>query len=558
MADAEKALGNEQFKAGNYPQAIEHFSKAIGISPNHVLYSNRSACHAALGDYDQALRDAEQCIALKADWGKGYGRKGAALHGKGAFDEAVTAYQAGLKVEPGLAMLTNGLEDAKREAAARSQGGGDDGIGGLGNVFSQPDVLAKIAANPQTAAFLADPTFKAKLEELRTNPQSISKHLQDQRVLSVMGMLMGVNIQTPDTFNAGASAAPPPPKKEPVPEPVVELTPEEQERKAKKAKADQHKEQGNTAYKSKNFDEAIQHYEKAIEELPDEMTYYNNMAAVKMEMKDFDGCVETCKKGIEVGRAARADYKLVAKAYARIGNAYKKQGMLSEAIRAYEDSLMEDRTEEVQKLLKQTSAAKRKADEESYMSPEKCEEARQQGNELFKQGKFPEAIAKYEEAMKRDPKAHLPYSNRAACYQKLMEWQLALKDADKCVEMEPGFVKGWSRKASIHVYLKEFHKALDAYNSVLKIEPENEDAKAQIENVLQMVNQSNASGEVDKERQARAMADPEIQAIIGDPQMRSILGEMQSDPKKAQAAMNDPLMAAKLQKLIAAGVLQVR
>ena len=34
------------------------------------------------------------------------------------------------------------------------------------------------------------------------------------------------------------------------------------------------------------------------------------------------------------------------------------------------------------------------ADEESYMSPEKCEEARQEGNELFKQGKYPEAIAK--------------------------------------------------------------------------------------------------------------------------------------------------------------------
>ena len=33
--------------------------------------------------------------------------------------------------------------------------------------------------------------------------------------------------------------------------------------------------------------------------------------------------------------------------------------------------------------------------------------------------------------------------------------------------------------------------------------------------------------------QARAMADPEIQQILGDPQMRSILQEMQSDPKKA-------------------------
>jgi len=63
---------------------------------------------------------------------------------------------------------------------------------------------------------------------------------------------------------------------------------------------------------------------------------------------------------------------------------------------------------------------------------------------------------------------------------------------------------------------------------------------------------------VDQERQARAMADPEIQAILGDPQLRSILGEMQTDPKKAQAAMADPTIAAKLQKLIAAGVLQVR
>ena len=52
----------------------------------------------------------------------------------------------------------------------------------------------------------------------------------------------------------------------------------------------------------------------------------------------------------------RADYKLVAKAYMRIGNAYKRQGLLDEAIKAFEDSLMEDRTEEVQKLLKQARA----------------------------------------------------------------------------------------------------------------------------------------------------------------------------------------------------------
>merc|ERR1719329_212942 len=113
-----------------------------------------------------------------------------------------------------------------------------------------------------------------------------------------MGMLMGVNIQTPDSMGVPPEPSKPaaPPKKEPEPEPEVELTPEEQERKAKKKEADAHKEAGNTAYKSKQFEEAIGHYEKALAVLPDEITYYNNLAAVKFEQKDYDGCVATCKK----------------------------------------------------------------------------------------------------------------------------------------------------------------------------------------------------------------------------------------------------------------------
>jgi stress-induced-phosphoprotein 1 len=161
--------------------------------------------------------------------------------------------------------------------------------------------------------------------------------------------------------------------------------------------------------------------------------------------------------------------------------------------------------------------------------------------------------------MKRNPKNHVPYSNRAACYQKLMEWGLALKDAETCIAMEPTFVKGWSRKAGIHIFRKELHKAMDAYNRILELEPGNEEAKAGLDNVVAQVNaQAQGGGAVDKERQQRAMADPEIQQILGDPQMRSILNEMQTDPKKAQAAMNDPTISGKLQKLIAAGVLQVK
>jgi len=427
-------------------------------------------------------------------------------------------------------------------------------------VFAAPDVISKIVSNPQTAPFMADPSFMMKIQEIQRDPSAISQHMSDPRILQVMGMLMGVNIQTPDSMGAemgGASSAPPP-KKEPEPEPEVELTEEEKARKVKKDAADAHKAKGNDAYKAKKFDEAIPHYEAAIAELPDEMTYYNNLAAVYFEQKAFDKCIETCKKAIEVGRASRADYKIVAKSFARIGNAYKAMDKLDEAKRAYEDSLMEDRVDDVEKRLKNLQKELKKRETEAYLSPEKAEEARQEGNELFKNGKFAEAIVKYSDAMKRNPKDHVPYSNRAACYQKLMEWQLALKDAETCVTMEPTFVKGWSRKAGIHYFLKEYHKCMDSYNEILKLEPENEEAKSGLDRVVAMVNAQSSSGEVDQERHARAMQDPEIQAILGDAQMRSILSEMQSDPKKAQAAMSDPTISAKLQKLIAAGVLQVR
>ena len=116
--EEQKALGNAEFKAGNYEKAIGFFTKAIELEANHVLYSNRSACHCALKEYDSAAADAEKCIGMKADWGKGYARKGAALHGLGQFDASIAAYEEGLKVEPGLEMLKKGLADAQGAAAA--------------------------------------------------------------------------------------------------------------------------------------------------------------------------------------------------------------------------------------------------------------------------------------------------------------------------------------------------------------------------------------------------------------------------------------------------------
>jgi stress-induced-phosphoprotein 1 len=48
---------------------------------------------------------------------------------------------------------------------------------------------------------------------------------------------------------------------------------------------------------------------------------------VYFEQKDYKQCIEQCEKAIEVGRENRADFKLIAKAFSRIGNAHRNLGV---------------------------------------------------------------------------------------------------------------------------------------------------------------------------------------------------------------------------------------
>ena len=105
-----------------------------------------------------------------------------------------------------------------------------------------------------------------------------------------------------------------------------------------------------------------------------------------MELKDYEAAISESKKAIELGKQFRGDFSLMAKAYARIGNAYAVQDKYDEALAAYESSLMEDYDEKVYKKKNEVKKKKKKAEELAFLSPEISEQEKQKGNELFQAG----------------------------------------------------------------------------------------------------------------------------------------------------------------------------
>ncbi|XP_006358357.1 hsp70-Hsp90 organizing protein 3-like [Solanum tuberosum] len=579
-AEESKSKGNAAFAAGNFTDAVRHFTEAINLSPNnHVLYSNRSAVYASLNKFSEALIDAEKTVELKPDWSKGYSRVGAAYVGLNNYNDAVLAYRKGLKIDPNNEGLKSGLSDAQS-----GQGRGRGPSSSFGDAFSGPDMWAKLTSDPRTRTYLQQPDFVRMMQDIQKNPNNLNFYMKDQRVMQAFGVLLGMkwDTRTPEEGVKMPGGSPErkrraesePVKEEkragykaqPVPQPEpVEVSEEEKELKERKVLALKEKEAGNAAYKKKDFENAVQLYSKAIELDDADISFLTNRAAVFLEMGKYEDCMKDCDKAVERGRELRSDYKMIARALTRKGTALVKMAKISKdyepAIETFQKALTEHRNPETLKKRNGAEKAKKELEQQEYFDPQVADEEREKGNRFFKEQKYPEAVSRYTESLRRNPKDPRTYSNRAACYTKLGALPEGLKDAEKCIELDPTFAKGYTRKGAVQFFMKEYEKAMETYQAGLKYDPQNQEL---LDGVRRCVEQMKKASRGDltpeelKERQAKGMQDPEIQNILTDPVMGQVLADFQENPKAAQEHMKNPLVMNKIKKLISAGILQVK
>ena len=325
----------------------------------------------------------------------------AALHALKRYNDAILAYEEGIAKFPNDDALKKGLEQVKLEKDGppfRSGGMGGGGLpGGMANPFGN-QLLQRIMLNPKTRPYLNDKDFMAKLQKLQRDPNSLTELISDPKIMEVLGLAFGGGVgddmDDEDEHATPKPAAKPPMKKEEqkkeqekeviVEEDLSQLSPAERKKKEDQLAATKCKERGNDLYKSKKFDEAIAAYDEAIALDPTNMTFLCNKAAVYLTSKKYDDCIEACTVAVDVGKANRAPFEERAKAYTRCAKAYQMKGELGKAIEMCREAQLECYDKATERYMKNMELEKKKADATAYHDDEKADEAKQRGNEYFR------------------------------------------------------------------------------------------------------------------------------------------------------------------------------
>ena len=115
---------------------------------------------------------------------------------------------------------------------------------------------------------------------------------------------------------------------------------------------------------------------------------------------------------------------------------------------------------------------------------------KQEGNTAFVAGKFRNAERLYSDAIGMaeslmavdedfavDPKL---YGNRSAARHSLEDYEDALTDAMRALELDPVWVKGYHRKAMALLSLSKFEEGVQAYEEACRLEPDNAGLKQKL------------------------------------------------------------------------------
>eukprot|EP00803_Ostreobium_quekettii_P006547 evm.model.scf_589.6 EVM.evm.TU.scf_589.6 scf_589:30137-41793(+) len=109
-----------------------------------------------------------------------------------------------------------------------------------------------------------------------------------------------------------------------------------------------------------------------------------------------------------------------------------------------------------------------------------AEEAKVEGNRLFKEHHFALAIESYSRAIELNPNSAIYYSNRAAAHIRLENYGSALADATKAMDIDPKYIKAYYRRGDANFAMGKFKEALKDLKKAAEVAPKDPDLRKKL------------------------------------------------------------------------------
>lgn len=134
-----------------------------------------------------------------------------------------------------------------------------------------------------------------------------------------------------------------------------------------------------------------------------------------------------------------------------------------------------------------------------FMVSEQANRAKSEGTAAYSRGDYQTATNHFTTAVEHGAgdKEFLKiiHSNRSAAYFNMKQYEKALSDGNKCVELDAQWSKGYGRKGDALYALRRFGEAYNAYNAALRIAPADQAMKEKAEKAMAAIrNESSSAG----------------------------------------------------------------
>ncbi|KAF9662701.1 hypothetical protein SADUNF_Sadunf18G0081600 [Salix dunnii] len=179
--------------------------------------------------------------------------------------------------------------------------------------------------------------------------------------------------------------------------------------------------------------------------------------------------------------------------------AVKVNGSDSDGFETASESGVSDKEEEQEQNVNKEISSKnttedqpkqdtRNDDELIQRGIEEANEAKLEGNRLFGNGQYEEALLQYDVALQVSPPdvpssvelRSICHSNRGVCFLKLGKFEDTIKECSKALALNPSYMKALVRRGEAHEKLENFEEAIADLKKILELDPSNDQARRTI------------------------------------------------------------------------------